>query len=292
MSNQISTAFTKQYESQFQILSQQMMSRFKNKVRRKVAKSGAEYYIDQIDAVSVTEANSQRTAITLGNTPHARREISKRRFYFADTVEDSELTDLLANPTADYTRNALMALERQIDDLIIEAAFADAKTGNIGGTTTTFASEGTTIASGSTGMTFAKLLQIRKTFENDDVPFTKINLAVGPEQEEDLLGFDQFVSTDYRDKSTFDNLSGIDGYVGRFMEFDIWRSTRLAVNTGVRDCVAWVDDGIGLITGVEPKVIISPRVDMVEEPTQIQVVMYGGASRLDGEKVIKVQCQE
>ncbi len=222
MSNQISTAFTKQYEGMFHLLSQQMTSRFKNKVKRKIAKSGSDYYIDQIDEVTATEDNTQRASITHGNTPHSRREITKRRFYFADTVEDHELTDLVADPTADYTVNALASLERQIDDLIIEAAFADAMTGNAGGTTTTFASEGTTIAHGSAGMTFAKLTQIRKTFANNNVPFSKINLAIGPEQEEDFLGLSQFVMTDYRDRAALDNLSGIEGHFGTFMEFDIW----------------------------------------------------------------------
>lgn len=31
---------------------------------------------------------------------------------------------------------------------------------------------------------------------------------------------------------------------------------------------------------------------MVGSPVQIQAIMYGGSSRLDGEKVIKVQCSE
>lgn len=292
MSNQISTNFAKQYEPMFQTLAQQKVSYFKDKVKVKIVSSAEEWYMDQIGSVTDAEVTGQRQTISLGNTPHSRRQVTKKSYYFADTVEERDLQNMLSDPTAEYTANGLRALERRMDKIIIDAAFADANTGKEGGTTTTFASEGTTIASGSVGLTFGKFLTIRKNFQNNNVAFSSINLAIGPEQEEDLYNMPEFINKDFRNQAALDTTSNIDGFVGRFMEFNIWRSTQLAVSGGVRDCIAWTDDGIGLIIGIAPKVIIENRPDMVGSPTQVQVLMAAGSSRLEGTKVQKVQCTE
>lgn len=292
MSNQVSTAFAKLYEAKYHELAQQRVSYFKDKVMVKEVSSAEEWYMDQYGAVSLSSVTGQRQAISLGNTPHSRRQVTKSDFYFADTVEERDTQNLLVDPTAAYTANALRAAERQIDATIIAAATADANTGAEGGTTTTFASESTTIVHGSAGLTYSKLLQIRKNFQNADLEPKRICLAVGPEQEEDLYNIAQFVNKDYRDASQLDSVSLTPGFVGRFMEFDIYRSTQLSVTSSVRDCLAWVDGGIGLIVGISPKVIIENRPDLVGSPTQIQVLMSIGASRLEGVRVQKIECQE
>jgi hypothetical protein len=294
MSTSIDTNFAKQYSPMLTELSQQRVSVLKDKVIVKQVDSAEEWFMDQYGAVSDTEVTGQRQTISLSNTPHYRRMISKRSFYFADTIEERDLTNMLVNPQAAYTKNGLQALERRLDSLIIEAAFATAYTGKLGTTTKTFAADGgTTIATGAAGLTFAKFLTIRKTFQNNNVHAKRINLVIGPEQEEDLYGISQFMQREYRSDSTpIDNMSQMDNYIGRFMEFDIWRSTLLAVDTGTRDCLAWVEGGLGLITGIAPKVILGVRDDMIGAPLQVQVLVSAGASRLDGQKVIKVQCAE
>lgn len=292
MSNQITTNYAKAYEGMFQRLAQQKVSYLKDKVKVKMITNADEWFMNQIGAVSMTTVTGQRQAISLGNTPHARRAITKGDSYFADTVEERDVVNMISDPFADYTVNALSAADRQFDQIIIDAAFADARTGVDGGTTTTFASEGTTIASGSVGLTFSKLLQIRKNYQNNNVSFSKINLVIGPEQEEDLYNMPEFTNKDFRDASQLDNPSSIDGYVGRFMEFDIWRSTLLTLNSSTRDCVSWVEGGIGLGIGIQPKVIIENRPDLVGSPLQVQVLMSAGASRLEGARVQKVQCDE
>lgn len=292
MSSTISTNFAKQYEPMFQTLAQQSVSYFKDKVKVKIVDSANQWYMDQIGAVSDALVTGQRQAISLGDTPHTRRQITKASYYFADTVEERDLENMLSNPTADYTQNGLRALERRMDTIIIAAAFASANTGVDGGTAVAFSAEGKTIASGSTGLTFAKLLEVRKTFQKANVPFTKINLAIGPEQEEDLYNLPEFINRDFREKGALDNTSGMAGFVADFMEFSIWRTTGLTLGGSTRDCIAWVDGGIGMIIGISPKVIIENRPDLVGSPTQVQVLMSAGAARLEGNKVIKLQCDE
>lgn len=300
MSNQVSTSFARRYEPMFQMLAQQTTSYFKDKVRLKTVTDGESWSIDQLGAVGVTEITGQRQAISLGNTPHQRRLVEKRSFYFADTVEEQDLTKLITDPTSDYTKNGLMALERRLDQLIIDAALGSAKIGKDGGTTVTFANDtngvggagGQTIVHGSAGLSYAKLLETRKKFHQRNVFPKKICFAIAPDQEEDLLNISQFVNGDFRSQKPLDNTTGKEGYIGSFMEFEFYRSNQLALDTTTRSCIAWDKDGIGAIVGIAPKVILEHRPDMAGSPLQVQVVMQAGASRLDGDRVIEVQCTE
>ena len=300
MSNQVSTSFAKRYEPMFQMLAQQTTSYFKDKVRLKTVTDGDGWFIDQLGAVGVTEITTQRQSIVLGNTPHQRRLVEKRAFYFADTIEEQDLSKLISDPTADYTRNGLQALERRLDQLIIDSALGSAKIGVAGGTTVAFAADdngvsgtgGQTIVHGSAGLTYAKLLEIRKRFHLRNVFPKKICLAIAPDQEEDLLNISQFINGDFRSQKPLDNITGKEGYIGSFMEFEIYRSNQLAKATTTRTCLAWDKDGIGVIVGIAPKVILENRPDMAGSPLQVQVVMQAGASRLDGDKVIAVECTE
>jgi hypothetical protein len=301
MSNQISTSFQKTYEPMFQMLAQQRTSFFKSKCRVKVVTTAEEWYMDQLGAVDVTEITSQRQAIVLSNTPHQRRQVVRKTFYFADTVEEQDLVKMKSNPTMDYTQNGLFALERRIDKLIIDAAFGTAQIGKDGGTAVTFATDtngvggagGQTIVHGSTGLTYGKFLAVRKAFHNRNVFPSTICLAIGPEQEEDLFGINEFINIDFNNKKPVGDSTGVpEGFAAKFMEFEIYRSTQLAITTTVRDCIAWDKMGIGVIIGIAPRVILENRPDMAGSPLQVQVVMQVGASRLDGDRVIKLQCSE
>ena len=300
MSNEVSTSFARRYEPMFQMLAQQTTSYFKDKVRLKTVADGESWSMDQLGAVGVTEITGQRQAISLSDTPHQRRLIEKRTFYFADTVEEQDLTKLITDPTSDYTKNGLMALERRLDQLILDAALGSAKIGKDGGTTVTFAADtngvsgagGQTVAAATTGLTYAKLLEIRKKFHQRNVFPTKICLAIGPDQEEDLLNTTQFTNGDFRSVKPLDNEVGKEGYIGSFMEFEIYRTNQLAESGGTRSCIAWDKDGLGAIVGIAPKVILENRPDLAGSPLQVQVVMQAGASRLDGDKVIQVDCVE
>lgn len=301
MSTEITKSFAKTYEPMFQMLAQQTTSYFKSKVRVKIVTDAAEWYMNQIGAVSVTEITSQRQAISLSNTPHQVRQISKRAFYFADTVEEQDLTKLKSNPTEDYTVNGLQALERRLDQLIIDAALSTAKIGKDGATTVTFANDdngvsgngGQTIVHGSTGLTFAKFLAVRKAFHNRNVFPKKIILAIAPDQEEDLYGISEFINIDFNTaKPVGDQVGASEGLIATFMEFEIFLSNQLSKTSTTRSCLAWDRMGMGIIVGIAPKVILEHRPDLAGSPLQVQVVMQAGASRLDGDRVIEVQCTE
>lgn len=293
MSTSISVNFAKQYSPFFVELSQQRTSYFKSKVQVKIVNSAEQWYMDQIGAVEDTEVTTQRQAIVFANTPHKRRQIIKKTFYFADTVEEQDVQNMISDPTAAYTQAGLMALERRLDKLILEAALADAKTGKDGGTTTVF-DTGMIVAANSTGLSFAKFLAVRKLFQNRNVAYRKINIAIGPEQEEDLYNIPQFVQREYRREGNMPIDAGEEpmGYVGRFMEFEIWRTTFLALSSTTRKCIAWTEGGLGLAMGIAPKVLLGHREDLVGSPLQVQTLLSAGSSRLDEDKVAEVDCIE
>ena len=86
----------------------------------------------------------------------------------ADLIDDSDKIRILNDPTNDYTRVFAYAFGRAIDDVIVASAFAASSTGVDGGTSTSFDTTNYQIASGSVGLTLAKLIQANKILREAD----------------------------------------------------------------------------------------------------------------------------
>lgn len=202
-----------------------------------------------------------------------------------------------------YVENAALDIGRWLDDLIIEAATGDAKTGELGtGTesfdTTNFRINANFGASASVGLTVPKLIELQKRFmeANVDIDVEIPTVVITPRQHADLLNQVEVVSRDYNVRPVL----GQDGMVRQFLGMNIVVTNRTTenggkmgvVNSDERRCFAFVKSGLHLGIWKDIETRIDERKDLSSIPWQIYTCATAGATRLEQGKVIEVLCDE
>jgi hypothetical protein len=283
MSSQITTAFVQQYSANVQLLSQQMGSLLRDKVRVESV-TGKNAFLDQVGSVTAVEKTSRHSDTPQIDTPHARRRISLADYEFADLIDQSDKVRLLIDPTSSYAQAAAMAMGRAIDDVIITAALGTAYTGETGSTSTANANQ---IVHGGAVLTIAKLREAKQTLDLSDVdPSIPRYIIVSPKQISGLLNITEVTSSDF---NTVKALAT--GEVSSYLGFNFIVSNRLALSGTTRSCIAFAQDGIALGIGKDINARIDERADK-SYATQVYYCMSIGATRMEEDKVVEVQCTE
>ena len=132
----------------------------------------------------------------------ARRMVTLTDYEYADLIDDQDKLRMLIDPTSTYARAAAAAIGRAMDDTIITALGASAKTGTTGSTSTALPSA-QKIVHGSAGLTLAKMISAKKILDEADTdPSVPRYMVVSPEQIEDLLNLSTVTSADYNTVNT------------------------------------------------------------------------------------------
>jgi hypothetical protein len=243
MSSNITTAFVQQYSANIQMLSQQMGSLLRDKVRLESV-VGKNAFFDQVGAVTAVEKTSRHSDTPQIDTPHARRRVSLADYEFADLIDQQDKVRLLIDPTSSYAQAAAMAMGRAMDDVIISAALGTAFTGETGSTSQANTNQ---IVHGSAGLTLDKLREAKQILDLGSVdPSIPRHIIVSPRQITDLLGTTQVTSSDFNTVKALAN-----GEINSFLGFNFIVSNRLALSGSTRSCIAYAQDGIALAVGKE-----------------------------------------
>ena len=283
MSSQITTAFVQQYSANIQMLSQQMGSLLRDKVRVESV-VGKNAFFDQVGSVTAQLKTSRHSDTPQIDTPHSRRRVSLADYEYADLIDQQDKVRLLIDPTSSYAQAAAFAMGRAMDDVIIAAATGTAFTGETGATSE---AAQTAIAAGGTGLTIAKLRTAKQTFDLASVdPSIPRHIVVGPEQITNLLGTTEVTSSDFNTVKALAN-----GEVNSFLGFNFTVSNRLAKSGNDRTCIAFAQDGITLGIGKDVNARIDERADK-SYATQVYYCMSIGATRMEEAKVVEVQATE
>ena len=131
MSTQITTAFSQQFATNVQLLSQQTGSILRGGVSEESV-TGEKAFFDQVGAAAAVKRTSRHGDTPLVDTPHSRRMVTMDSYEWADLIDDADKVRMLIDPTSTYARAAAAAMGRAMDDAIIEAATGTAKTGKSG----------------------------------------------------------------------------------------------------------------------------------------------------------------
>ena len=283
MSSQITTAFVQQYSANVQLLSQQMGSLLRDKVRVESV-VGKNAFFDQVGSVTAVQKTSRHSDTPQIDTPHARRRVSLSDYEFADLIDNQDKVRMLIDPTSTYAQAAAYAIGRAMDDVIISAALGTAFTGETGSTST---SNANTIAHGSAGLTIAKLRTAKQTLDLNSVdPSNPRYIIVGPKQITDLLGTTEVTSSDFNTVKALAN-----GEINSFLGFNFIVSNRLSLSGTTRSCIAYAQDGIALAVGKDVTARIDERSDK-SYATQVYYCATFGATRMEEDKVVEVQATE
>ena len=286
MSTQITTAFVEQYSSNIQMLSQQKGSILRDKVRLESV-TGKNAFFDQVGSVTATVRSTRHANTPQSDTPHSRRRVSLVDYEFADLIDDLDKVRMLVDPTSTYALAAAYAMGRAMDDAIITAATGSADTGVAGGTAVALPASQIIAEAGTTGMNIAKLREAKEIIDLADVdPSLPRHIIVSPKQISDLLGTTEVTSSDF---NTVKALA--QGDINTFLGFNFIVSNRLAVASQIRDCIAFVSDGIALAVGKDSTARIDERADK-GYATQVYYSAAFGATRMEEDKVVKIQAYE
>lgn len=277
---------------------QQKGSRLRPHVR--IESQNAEFdFHDRIGPVEAVEVENRHSDTPLVPTPHDRRRVGLRDFDWADLIDRKDRLRMLADPTSPYAVNAIYALGRKMDRIILESAFATAYTGKEGGTPVQFPSSQTVavdyVEKGgeeNSNLSIGKLRRIRTMLDLEEAVDAEagedIIMAVTAYQIQSLLTKTEVTSSDYNVIKAL-----VNGEVNTFMGIRFVRvhHSLLPKSGDIRSCVAWARQGLLLAIADDITVDVGPRRDK-RNSVQVYVCASFGATRMWEEKVIKVLCDE
>lgn len=285
MSNQIEKNYVNQFRSNLEIGLQQKGSKLEGAVRVETQNAEFDYY-DKINATKARRVTERHGDTPLIQTPHDRRRVGLVDYDWADLIDKKDKIRLLADPTSAYQMNARYAMGRARDEELINAFFTDAYTGKDGSQIVQFKNDNI-IEAGGTGLSLAKLIDARtETLEKYNDPDEEWFVGITSKQLNDLLNEPKIQSQDYNNVKAL-----VEGKVDSFLGFKFIISELFEKVASVRYCPVWCRSGMLLAIGEDLTVDVSVRNDK-RNSTQIYVSQSIGATRMDEDKVFKIECKE
>ena len=257
MSFEITTAFVQDYRSTMQGLLQQNDSRFRMASTEDSYTGKAGKAVEQIGAVAAQKRTTRHADTPLISTPHDARWVFPVDYEWADLIDNVDKLRMIVDPTSPYAINGMKAVRRAFDDEWIDMFFGTNKTGENGTTSTTFLSANQ-VASGSTGMTVAKLRTAKKILLAGEVDpdMDEMYCAISAEQHDFIL------------------------------------SERLPTNgSSERRCPVWAKSGVHMGVWEDINARVSERDDK-SYSTQVYVSTTIGGTRLEEKKCVEIPCAE
>lgn len=286
MSVQITTAFIEQYKSNVFHLAQQKGSRLRDAVRTETV-VGKSHFFERIGSTAALKRTSRHSDTPRVDTPHSRRKVSMDDYDWADLIDQEDKVRMLISPQSEYAQAGAWAMGRAMDDAIIDAASGNAFGGVAGGTTVALPSA-QKIVHGSAGLSVTKLIEAKEILDAADIdPEEERYLVCTSKQLSDLLAITQITSADFNSVKAL-----VQGEIDTFMGFNFIRTERLDTNSSSNRLVlAFAKSGIGLAVGSDIQTRISERADK-NYATQVFLSMTIGATRIEDEKVVEIECTE
>jgi hypothetical protein len=286
MSVQITTAFVEQYKSNVFHLSQQKGSRLRDAVRTETV-VGKSHFFERIGSTAAQKRTSRHSDTPRVDTPHSRRKVTMEDYDWADLIDQEDKVRMLISPESEYAQAGAWAMGRAMDDAIIDAASGNAFGGVAGGSTVALPS-GQKIVHGSAGLSVTKLIEAKEILDANSVdPEEPRYCVVTSKQLSDLLAITQITSADFNSVKAL-----VQGDIDTFMGFKFIRTERLDTNSSSNRLVlAFAQSGIGLAVGSDIQTRITERADK-NYATQVFLSMTIGATRIEDEKVVEIECTE
>tara|TARA_R100001015_G_C4625248_1_gene183719 strand:+ start:1354 stop:2217 length:864 start_codon:yes stop_codon:yes gene_type:complete len=286
MSVQITTAFVEQYKSNVFHLAQQKGSRLRDAVRTETV-TGKAHFFERIGSTAALKRTSRHSDTPRVDTPHSRRKVTMDDYDWADLIDNEDKVRMLISPSSEYAQAGAWAMGRAMDDAIIDAASGNAFGGVAGGSTVALPS-GQKIVHGSAGLSVTKLIEAKEILDANSVdPEEPRYCVVTSKQLSDLLAITQITSADFNSVKAL-----VQGEIDTFMGFKFIRTERLDTNSSSNRLVlAFAQSGIGLAVGQDINTRISERADK-NYATQVFLSMTIGATRIEDEKVVEIECTE
>jgi hypothetical protein len=299
--NNIETHFVDSYHANVEMAFQQSRSRLEDTVVVGTQNSEFDYW-DRIGAVEANEIEGRGTDTPLNTTPVDRRRLQTRGYDWADLIDRQDKLRLLADPSSSYVQNAVAALNRKKDRVIITAFKATAYAGKSGETAVAWPSANTVdvdyVETGSTtdsNLTIGKLRRVLELMMTAEVidedgigdgTEPQVTAVITANQVTALLRTTEVTSGDY---NTVKALA--EGKVNTFMGFKFKRTQLLPKSGNVRSCFFYVKRAVRFNKADEINTDVGPRRDK-RNSVQVYARADFGAVRMWEEGIYEVLCDE
>lgn len=295
MSENLVKLFTTQFSTNLQLALQQMGSKLRDRVQVGSHTGKQASPVQELGAISTRRVTGRFAPMGRVDADYKRRWVFPVDDDLPQMMDSFDELRTIVDPKSQYVGNAANAFGRAFDDEIILAATRDSYIGTDAGSLTTEAFDTTNFriadtfgASAATGLTVAKIIELRRKFRHAhvDLETDPITLCAGSQQESDLLNQVEVVSKEFQDRPVLQ-----DGKVTRFLGCDIVYTERLPTyTTNTRGVLAFAKSGLYLGVWSDLSSRASIRNDLSGEPWQLYSKASYGATRLMQGKVIQVGC--
>ncbi len=129
-----------QFKSNVLHLYQQKGSLLKGLVREE-ALTGKAHFFERVSPTAATKRTTRHEATVHIDVEHSRRMVTPADYVWSTLVDDTDKLRIIINPESEYAIEGASAMQRTYDEVVIAAFDADAKSGEDGSGTVTFASE-------------------------------------------------------------------------------------------------------------------------------------------------------
>lgn len=280
----VSSAFIEQYKDNVIHLAQQKYAKLRPHVYEE-AGTGEAFNHERLEPTDAIEKTARRQATVFIDDTWDRRVTTPRTFTHTMTIEHEDKVQMLVDPESAYSENQAMAMARQYDDLIIEAATGDALDGE--GVAVPFPA-GQTIGDGTAPISFDLITAVQELFLSNEIDMDVPKLAVvGPTQVRKLLQLTEQTSADYVQVKALQTLSAY-GIVPNWMGFTWIMSNRLlAPQVGELSCLFFTNKALSLVVNQD----IFVRVG--ENPSYSYMIQLfsqftAGCSRIIDEEIVEL----
>lgn len=309
MSDQLSTAFVRQYHSNIEMLLQQKGGVLSPYVRQESQDSEKQFY-EQMGSVTAAQVTSRFAESPQVNTPFDRRMLTIAPYAVGDFIDEFEKVQTLIDPSSAIVENFARALGREKDRVIFQSLYGTAYTGKEGTTSQAWLTTASTSAGGvrvdesfgtaNSGLTIAKLVEARRAWlanlndPGDEQPVCVINSAALA----DLLNTTQVQSADYNTVKAL--VQGqVDSFVFKYVQWEgyVLNGTNVMRGTSAGSGSETIDryfvfpkSAIICATGKDVQTEITRRADRSFHWYAYARAMFG-ATRMQELKVVEIEAK-
>jgi hypothetical protein len=295
MPDTITTAFVQQYKANTELLLQQQDSRLRNTVTVGSYVGKAASVVEQFGEATAIERTSRHADTPLLDLSQDKRWVHPRDYEWATLIDNQDRLRAIIELTSPIAMAGAAAMNRKMDDIILEAIFGTNYTGENGTTSESFGTVGSgaydvgvNVGGTASSLNVAKLqsaIRLLMTANKGEL-MEPVYGAISSFEHDALLKEVQIHNTDYGGSAVL-----VDGKVSKFMGVTFIVTERLTITSGNRLVPVWLKSGmhLGMWDGLTAK--ITERNDK-GHATQVYLAMTLGATRTQLGKQVRVSCDD
>lgn len=283
-----------QYRANVIHLYQQKASKLRGKFREE-SLTGKAHFFERLDDTAAVEKTVRHADTVMLDPIHSRRMVVPKDYVWNALVDQQDKIRMLIDANSEYAIAAANALRRAFDDADIAAFTADAKGGEDGSTTVTFANDWPTTRSSTEGdtdpsaaaVTTPNILTLKNMLDRNEVDAEGRYIIVPPAVVTQLLAASTAPIAASSDYNTIKAL--VQGELNTWCGFEWITSTRLPLAAGTDYyCFAWHRDAMGTAINKDIMARLSERPDK-DYAVQTYACLTMGATRIQGEGVVRMR---